>query len=198
MDRMAFELDWELEFSAFKKSIRALIRESEKQGKVIPIPFTQRASFDTASIILSQIKCDKCDALCCRVAPNGEPLGITKDEYIAFADKFGESKLKSLGIKLDGVVGSIPIPCPFLKSDMCTIYSDRPLVCILYPLDTGGTDDEGNILISVASHCPEARRIARDILISFYRMRKQCIRAGLSKLGLVDDILGRRGICLRK
>jgi Fe-S-cluster containining protein len=99
---------------------------------------------------------------------NSEPIGLLPLEYNHLSDKYGN---KNFIIK--GAEAFLPLPCPFLKNGQCIIYRERPLVCVLYPFQPGGTDGDGRSLIALSSSCPEARRITKQVYMMNWRLRKQ-------------------------
>lgn len=67
--------------------------------------------------------------------------------------------------------GVMPYPCPFYAFDQCAIYTDRPLVCRVFPLDLSFVETAGEIALQM--FCPAARDLwitttkeRRDYLIS--------------------------------
>jgi Fe-S-cluster containining protein len=73
----------------------------------------------------------------------------------------------------------IKVPCGFLDSSgRCSIYEDRPLVCVLYPFQYGAGDNNGNNLLAIDSGCPDSTRIALEIYMYRWYLRKQFTRSG--------------------
>lgn len=173
---LQYVIDWTLEKEAFKKQVRDLIRQARTGGKVLALPFQiyQGQSFlDLTVSLLSHIDCDGCDAPCCKSNPEGLPLRLLPPEFKKIASKYGEEYFIT-----DGDSGILPMPCPFLKHKRCTIYPDRPLVCVLYPFQTGATDGNGNMMMALASSCPEGRRITREVYMVSWRIRQQFCALG--------------------
>ncbi|GAI94236.1 unnamed protein product, partial [marine sediment metagenome] len=94
-------------------------------------------------------------------------------EFNKLAEKYGENNFIP-----DGDSGILPMPCPFLKHNRCTIYPDRPLVCVLYPFQPGAMDRNGNMMMALASGCPEARRITKAAYLMSWRVRQQFYALG--------------------
>ena len=97
-----------------------------------------------------------------------EPIHLLPPEYRRLAEKYGEQHFVRKGDRAD-----LPMPCPFLKSNHCTIYPDRPLVCVLYPFQPGATNGSGDMMLALASGCPEGRRIAKVVHMMAWRIRQQ-------------------------
>ena len=91
-------------------------------------------------------------------------------EYQALVERIGVDRLTKMGIKLAGNTGYIPTPCPFLHKHVCSIYDIRPFVCITYPLDQSAVDNEDLQMVSLDSFCPEARRIAKRIYMTYWKL----------------------------
>lgn len=177
-DRLIYTLDWTLSQSAFRDLVRDLIHQAEKKHKVLALPMQiqpGKTFIDYLTLLLAQLDCQGCDAPCCRENPDGKLTHLIAPEYERLAKKYG----KELFIVKDGKA-FLPTPCPFLRKnrpprhgDLCSIYPDRPLVCVLYPFQPGGTDVKGEDVLSLASSCPSARRLAKDIYMAAWQIRHQ-------------------------
>ncbi|GAI58349.1 unnamed protein product, partial [marine sediment metagenome] len=127
-DYLQYVIDWTLEQEAFKQQVRDLIHRARKGGNVLALPFQAypgQSFFDLLVSLLSQVNCEGCDAPCCKSQPEDIPLGLLPPEFNKLASKYGENNFIP-----DGDSGILPMPCPFLKHNRCTIYPDRPLVCV--------------------------------------------------------------------
>jgi Fe-S-cluster containining protein len=170
-------IDWELEKKEFQESIRDMIKECMDKGKVLalPIELLPGTSFITQmALLLGQIDCTNCANKCCLSGENNI-IDIMPKEYPILAEKFGARHFSTDGKGNHG----IQFPCSFLQDHKCSIYGDRPLVCVLFPFQPGGYGgDDGQInTIAVASSCPEARRITRQVYMMSWRIRRQFKRA---------------------
>lgn len=175
-ESMAYLIDWELNQEAFRRQIRDLIQKAKESGKVLPIAMeiTKGTTFvDQLTLLISQVNCEGCEAPCCKHNPNGEPMDVLSPEYQRLAEKYG-----SHHFIVKGKSAYLPMPCPFLKNNRCTIYRDRPLACVLYPFQPGASDGAGNIILALASSCPEARRIVRSVYMMSWRIRQQFYQLG--------------------
>lgn len=171
-EQIVQEINWQLDQRNFQRQVRAIISEAQKKGKVITLPIgvhLGQVMLDLMTLLLSQVNCDGCDAPCCRRNPSDEPISILPPEYERLAGKYEVGKLSKIE---DGTYG-LPMPCPFLKGGRCSIYSDRPLVCIIYPFQPGGADFNGNMHLALSSSCPESHRIARNVYMWGWRIRHQ-------------------------
>ena len=169
---MQFAINWELPEVEFRHQIETLIRNARKSKIVIPLPcHINDPGLKLMALVLSQVNCDGCDAPCCR-SPEFAEFGIPLlgTEYQALVKRIGMDKLTKMGIKLAGNTGYIPTPCPFLHKNLCSIYDIRPFACVNYPIDQSAVDDEGLKIVSLDSYCPEARRIAKRIYITYWKL----------------------------
>lgn len=195
-----FLIDWELEPLAFKNQIDNLIIKARREKRVLPLPIVALpgiAFIDIAVTILSQVNCDKCDARCCKSNPNNQPLPIMPGDFDNLTDKYGKEMMEKVGAKFiympDGLYYFIPMPCPFLtnKNNRCKIYEDRPLACLLYPMQLGSINDKGNMLVALASECLEGRRITRIIYKYYYSFRQHFKRVGDKEWPRILEMMGR-------
>ena len=173
---MKYVIDWTLDQEPFKQQVRDLVNRAREEGKVLALPFRAfpgQSELDLMTSLLAQVNCDGCDAPCCRSNPNGEPITLVPPEYNRLIEKYGEEHFI-----WNGKLGILKMPCPFLKNNRCTIYSDRPLVCVLYPFQPGATDGKGNMMVALASGCPEGRRIGKAAYMMSWRIRQQFYALG--------------------
>ena len=121
------------------------------------------------ALILSQIECKNCDALCCR-SPKYAEFGIPflSSEYQALVDRVGEERLSKLDIKTIGTSRYMPSPCPFLAKGRCSIYDIRPMACIKYPLGPSGLNEDKTVGLDPL--CPEARRVTKRVYLNFHAL----------------------------
>jgi Fe-S-cluster containining protein len=164
-------IDWWLPKDDFRRLISDMIKEAIAGGKVLALPvkiLPGEVYGNYLALLLSQVHCGACDAPCCRQNPNGEPTTLLALEYRRLVKKYGAENF----ILKDGQ-GFIPMPCPFLKSNRCTIYEDRPLVCVFFPFQPGATNEEGKGMMALASICPEARRITMNVYMAAWWIRHQ-------------------------
>jgi len=170
-ESMKYLIDWQLNREAFRHQVRDMIHKAQKNGKVIALPMETSSGMtflNLMTLILAQVNCDGCDALCCKNYPQNEPIGLLPPEHKCLAEKYGNHHFI-----IKGEEAFLPLPCPFLKNNRCTIYRERPLVCVLYPFQPGATDGDGRRLLALGSSCPEARRITKQVYMMSWRIRQQ-------------------------
>ena len=169
---MQFEINYGLPEAEFRHQIETLIRNARKSKIVIPLPchITDRG-LELMALVLSQVNCDGCDAPCCR-SPKFAEFGIPLlgTEYQALVERIGVDKLTKMGIKLAGNTGYIPTPCPFLHKNLCSIYDIRPFTCVQYPIQPSALDEEDSALVGLDPYCPEARRIAKRVYMTYWKL----------------------------
>lgn len=169
---MQFEIDYQLPEAQFRRQIENLIGSSRKGKTVLPLPCPiNGGAIEFAALILSQINCDGCDAPCCRnpeYAEFGVPFLPT--EYSALVERIGQDRLANISVKLIGTSRYMPTPCPFLHKKMCSIYDIRPFVCVNYPIDISGIDEHDRKMISLDPLCPEARRVAKRVYLTLWKL----------------------------
>lgn len=156
-DQSEYRVDYSLDEGSFRKKVDELICLAQSENRVIPLPLSvdsMQAGIAVITSIVSQVKCDGCKVNCCRSLP-------------------GQIYLLPLEQERLGTDGSLPSPCPFLKNDRCSVYAERPLTCIRYPYQPGAVNKEGLPIIALASECPEACRIARDVYVEYWQIRKK-------------------------
>ena len=176
-------LNWELDQTAFYNQIVDMIKRSHKNGKVIPLPIAFQPGIigvNQLSLLVSQVNCDRCDARCCKEETYGSPIEILPPEYSRLQARYGRDKFYFRDNK-----PCLIMPCTFLYNERCSIYLERPLVC---PFQPGARDGNGNVLMAVASICPEARRIAQRLYMVEWQMRQQFGMLGNDSF--IEGILG--------
>jgi Fe-S-cluster containining protein len=171
---MEFEIDWRLPEAEFRQQIDNLIRDAYENKMVLPLPChisMSKSGLELLALILSQINCSNCDAVCCRSLDYIESdIPLLKTEYRALVERIGEDKLNQMGIKLVGNTRYLPRPCPLLNGHSCSVHDIRPNPCINYPFEKPATDSEGLKTITLDSFCPEARRITRDVYMMYWKL----------------------------
>jgi uncharacterized protein len=113
-----------------------------------------KAVHKIAEEVTRAIDCTAC-AKCCRalvIAPDyrdvsrlAEHTGLTTHDF----------RKKYVRIDAEGDVVMRQRPCPFLKSDRCSVYEARPTLCRQYPyLDQPRIADELNRILRNVHVCP--------------------------------------------
>ena len=171
------EINFSLDREPFHQSILAVIHEAEEDGLVIPLPIMQNTGkkfLEQLSLILAQVDCSHCESICCK-QNHGIPIAVSENELNRLL-KIKEFPHEKITKGWSGIM----TPCPFLirysfpalAFPNCEAYSIRPSVCVMYPFQIGGSDDGGKLLLSLASECPEAQRIAISIYMTMYDVKK--------------------------
>jgi len=165
------EIDFSLDRELFRQSILAVIHEAQENNLVIPLPIMQNTGkkfLEQLSLILAQVDCSHCESICCK-QNHGIPIAVSENELNRLL-KIKEFPHEKITKGWSGIM----TPCPFLQpgNDLCEVYVIRPSVCVMYPFQIGGSDDGGKLLLSLASECPEARRIAISIYMTMYDVKK--------------------------
>jgi len=170
-ESLKFEIDWTLGQVPFRVQIRKMIKLARDKGKVLTLPLfpdNGNAAIGFITLILSQVNCDRCDSPCCKSNPQGDDLCLVPSEYDNLKAEYGDKYLRANG---EGYF--IKMPCGFLGSgNLCTIYPDRPLACVFYPFQPGGSEGDGREAIALASSCSEARRVTKTIYMTSWRIRQ--------------------------
>jgi Fe-S-cluster containining protein len=176
-------LDWDAGREDFARQIKNMIRVCQENHKVLPLPFpiTPGEAFaGQLGLLLAMVNCDGCEAICCRqeTAPDGEGIGLTPDDLNLFIRVGAGPKLKN-----GSEAYYLEYPCPFftgVKGRGCRVYQERPFSCIAYPFQPGGAfGEEGETMVlSVASDCPEGRRITADVYMHTWRVRQKFKKIG--------------------
>lgn len=182
-ESMKWVIDWWLPKEEVQHRVDDMIQQAKESGKVLCLSVQARSGqvfHDLLALLLAQVHCGACDAPCCRQNPGDEPSYLMPPEYRRLSKKYGSEHFL-----VDKEGAFLPMPCPFLENNRCTIYEDRPLVCVLYPFQPGAFDDGGNKMIALAANCPEARRITRQVYMSSWWIRHQ--------FGLLDEATTKKG-----
>lgn len=168
--KMMTVLEWEVPKEEFKRQVREFINKCQVNSKTIPLPVPIQlghAFMGQLALLLSQVNCEGCTAICCKRGPGESDEGIE----LGYDDRLRLDASGKDWIVESGSKPHLNFPCPFLKKNNCEIYEMRPFVCVLFPFQPGGWDGNDNMLLSVASYCPEGRRIARNVYLTTWRLR---------------------------
>jgi Fe-S-cluster containining protein len=181
-DKIVVSINWELPEDEFTNSIDSYILEAKNSGKVLTLPlpvFKGEGFIYQMAMLLSQVNCKSCASYCCRHDVTGHGIGLSEYD-VELLNEHGHGDV----IKKIGNDYWIPMPCPFLHEHKCLIYDYRPTTCLCFPWDPGGVDGlTGEMLFSVESSCPEARRIIRNTYLTAWKFRDKMKRLHLYKGG---------------
>lgn len=170
---MQFEINMRMPEGEFRKQIDTLVRTSRTTESVLPLPLhIGEYGIESMALVLGQINCEGCEALCCRTYKYAEfGIPFLDSEYKALAERIGQERLAKMDVKSIGSTKYFPTPCPFLHKKRCTIYDIRPIVCVQYPFDISGVDMSGEgKFMSLDPLCPEARRIAKRTYLALWKL----------------------------
>jgi len=167
--------DYSLDREAYEDQVDRLVSSAQSRKGTIPLPLTfdsMRAGLAIVCALLSQVNCDKCEAKCCKSLPGNVYLLPSEQEYLSMK--------------------SLTQPCLFLDGNRCLIFHNRhrPLTCIRYPYQPGATSKDGIPAIALASECPEACRIAKDVYMTFRQMKQKFVDVG--EEGYTENFFGIR------
>ena len=170
-EALVAEIRWDADRPTFERGLKKFIKLARNEGKVIPLPVP--LALETLVMPLAQVNCDGCDALCCKGGTQGGAVQLAPGEHKALVEKYGDQ-----GFITAPPHGGILQPCRFLKGRLCTIYAERPMGCMLFPMQPHGgvaTSRHATPMeaLSVASSCPEGRRIAKAIYKSMYLIKQK-------------------------
>jgi len=170
-DQMVAMVDWRLYRVAFESQVDKIIQEAKAKGKVIPLPISP--SLETLIMLLSQVNCSNCDAICCREGMPGNEAALAPGELKALAKEYGDK-----GFTGTPPGGGINLTCRFLQGKQCRIHDHRPLSCMVFPMQGSGevASDFGapkRNALAVASLCPEGRRIAKAVYMTTWELKQK-------------------------
>lgn len=164
-------IDWWVPLDEFTANVEHLIKRAIVEDSVLCLPISVvpgKTWLDLMTLVVSSVDCNACDALCCGKNPHDIPFDLPPIEYKRLSRKYGTRYF----YLIEGDRYALRMPCLFLSDKGCSIYKDRPAMCVLYPLQTGATDKEGKTLCLSAA-CPEACRITRQVYITAWWIRRQ-------------------------
>jgi len=151
-------IDWNLSRREFAESLKKLFEDLKEHHAAIPLQIA--ADIGPVTCLLAGIDCKGCPGLCCTRARKHVSLS--------------PSEAVKLGIKeTPGSQGQVPLPlpCKFLRKGQCSIYSDRPAACRLYPVQAGGSGKGAagqDVIIGLDSYCPESLRLGLRVYLASY------------------------------
>jgi Fe-S-cluster containining protein len=151
-------IDWNLSRREFAESLKRLFADLKKHHAAIPLPIA--ADIGPVTCLLAGIDCKGCAGICCtRTSQN---VLLTPSEAL---------KLGIKGTPDSGGQILLPLPCKFFKKGQCSIYSDRPAACRLYPIQAGGSrqgKSGQDVIIGLDSYCPESLRLGLRVYLAAY------------------------------
>ena len=176
-------VDWDQSMPAFERFVDEMIKDCDRNAKVITMPiqtYGGQTFLDMVGMIMAQVDCSQCNALCCRINPESELIDLMSEDVKAI--KEAGHIVPSEVIKTPTGYGCKP-PCPFLNKEInhCIVYMHRPFICAIYPVELGcavqwTSGSKPTQALGLSARCPEARRIARASYIARWHLRKQYLK----------------------
>jgi|WetSurMetagenome_2_1015567.scaffolds.fasta_scaffold377162_1 hypothetical protein len=151
-------IDWNLSRREFTDSLKKLFADLEKHHAAIPLPLA--ADIGSMTCLLASIDCKGCPGMCCNRASHNVLLSPEEADRLGIKNKSGDTGQFVL-----------PQPCKFLKKGQCSIYSDRPAACRLYPVQAGGSGPGSSgqqVIIGLDSHCPHSTPLGLRVYLVAY------------------------------
>ena len=167
------EINWDVDQDKMREQVQGMIEACRRWGKVLVLPLSM--SEESIFLILSQVDCRNCDAICCQSGP--APVTLLDSEYASMKwKKLPERKLS--------------LPCQFLDCNLCAIYKDRPMNCLMFPIQRGGriADKYGKNheeALALASYCPEARRIAMRAYMVIWEVKYKATKVSKEEISRI-------------
>jgi Fe-S-cluster containining protein len=185
---MQFSLNFDLPEKEFREQIEEALQTARSTETVLPLPcHIPGTQLEIEALILSQIDCKNCEALCCRSLKYAEfGIPFLSAEYQALVDRVGIERLSKIDIKTVGACKYMPTPCPFLEKGRCSIYDIRPMACIKYPLGPSGLNEDKTVGLDPL--CPEARRITKRVYSAFQPLYNKTRQMQASRDELAEAI----------
>ena len=152
------QIDWNVSRREFAQNLKRLFEDLRKNHAAIPLPVA--VSSGLAACVLAGIDCKSCTGLCCN--RGSQHVSLFPSEAL---------KLEIKGTPDSKGQISMTLPCKFVKKGQCSIYSDRPARCRLYPIQIGGSGTGASApsaIVGLDSYCPESLRLGLRIYMASY------------------------------
>ena len=150
-------IDWNLPRREFAENLKKLFADLEKHHAAIPLPLA--ADIGSMTCLLASIDCKGCPGHCCNRVSHNVLLSPEEAGRFGIKEKSGEGQFL------------LPQPCKFFKKSQCSVYSDRPAACRLYPVQAGGSGPGNSgqqVIIGLDSHCPRSPRLGLRVYLVAY------------------------------
>jgi Fe-S-cluster containining protein len=152
------QIDWNLSRREFAKNLERLFENLQKHHAAIPLPIA--ADIGPVTCLLAGIDCKGCSGVCC--TRGSQNVLLSQSEAIKLGIKGNPDNQGQI---------LLPLPCKFFKKGQCSIYSDRPAACRLYPVQAGGSRKGASgqeVIIGLDSYCPESSHIGLRVYLTAY------------------------------
>ena len=155
----------------YNAQIESCIHYHVEHDRSIPIPL--RCNKATLDLVNGMLDCKDCISKCCResmtLGGKSEPIALTAEEFKRCRVTLNHNQqtaLDAVAVKLtyEGIdCVNIPYPCAFYrKSEGCSVYKIRPVVCRLFPVGYVQSKEMGT-LVGLNPRCPEVPAVARKL-----------------------------------
>jgi len=150
-------IDWNLSRREFAESLKKLFDDLKKRHAAIPLQI--EADIGPVTCLLAGIDCKGCVGHCCTRSSKSvtlSPSEALRLNVSASPDSSGQIQM--------------PLPCKFFKKGQCSVYSDRPAACRLYPVQAGGSGGASgkDMIIGLDSYCTESLRLGLRVYLASY------------------------------
>lgn len=149
-----------------EREIRMRFERWAIMRKQILLPIALTA--DSVGLFFTLFRCQHCGLCCTTGAGTPEDIGIFlyPDEQARLAKLLGVSQrwFKRMCRRRENGHLLMPYPCPFYDSQAlrCSIYEQRPRVCVQYPFEPGDNDLSK---LNLSSVCPASRAVVVELQI---------------------------------
>ena len=127
---------------------------------VLPLKATRVNLLTIAAAYIKGNFCTRCGQ-CCRLLTDGVYLANqTEVNNLAFASGLSRRQFIKRYLFLNGGKPHLRVPCVFQKSNSCSVYNIRPVVCQLYPIRV---EVIGNLPRICVWQCPGGRLFSRHV-----------------------------------
>jgi len=127
---------------------------------VLPLKATQVSVLAIVAAYTKGNFCTKCGQ-CCRLCTGGIWLANqTEVNNLAFASGLSRRQFTKRYLFLNEDKPHLRVPCVFQKSNSCSVYNIRPVVCQLYPIYIEIIDSKPRICVW---QCPGGKLFTRHI-----------------------------------
>lgn len=113
------------------------------------VPFTWGSALELAKTI----ECEQCGE-CCRE----HQVWLNDGEVSQIAAYLRRDKGAVKAMMKDGF---LPVPCPFLLKNRCSIYSVRPVNCRIFPMNPCALSDDREVML--VWPCPAGKRLIKRL-----------------------------------
>jgi Fe-S-cluster containining protein len=161
-------LDLKLKRADFERTIDQMIADCQRDGLALTIPVKMGTEMNAIAVVASYLPyfhCDRCDAKCCKFGKNNY-IALTQQDYLRLMVIDYDKHVQFRGNEM-----ILPYPCPYLVNNQCSIYANRPSVCITYPMQP---TNEG--YVAIQPDCPQAPAVVKAIYVNIWQIINNQVR----------------------